>query len=272
MFLCCQIIISLFYYSTGSSLTLRQNHVNNLNDFVKPKQKGTFSFWFEYDTICLQALFIYGTFAISFDFRSLNVALDSRIYMLKVDDIRIKELNPAAEKGDLELVQKVISQYKDIGLSVAPNALTIVKTITSGNIELLKYFENNFPISPAHLSPDQINEAIRNIKSHAMFKHLLTNYGRGMRFNLNAKTTEIVARSGNLENLKLLLSVRIPPADSVTLYGAVAAGKMDCVRFLVEEYKIDGNVVITDYSEALELAETKGLQEIATYLREKKSN
>ncbi|KTD04411.1 Ankyrin repeats (3 copies) [Legionella geestiana] len=187
----------------------------------------------------------------------------------KADNIRLTQLNPAVESGDLELVKNIIEENRAINLD--PNALTIVKAIISGNIELLKYFESAFSISPLFLSPEQTNTAIEGIKSQDMFSHLLTKY-RGMRFGLNQQTTEIVAKSGNVENLRLLLSVRIPCANSDTLFWAVRGGSMDCVRFLVEDYKIDGQTVITNFDEALELAEKiEKFSVIAVYLREQKA-
>ena len=189
--------------------------------------------------------------------------------MAKIDTIRLTQLNPAAERGDLELVKKIIDENQSINL--IPNALTIVKAIISGNIELLKYFESAFSISPLFLSPEQTNTAIEGIKCQDMFSHLLTNY-RGMRFGLNQRTTEIVAKSGNVENLRLLLSVRIPCANSDTLFWAVRGGSIDCVRFLIEDYKIDGQTVISNFDEALELAEEiEKYSDIAIYLREQKT-
>ena len=142
--------------------------------------------------------------------------------------------------------------------------MTVTKAIISGNIDLLTYFHTKFDISINHLSPSDLNFAIDRLKSEAMFRYLLTNCRLA---SFNIETTYIVARSGNLNNLRLLLSKRIPQANSDTLYEAVRSGKSNFVRFLVEEYKIDDKLMITDYREALELAEAKKLGEIANYLK-----
>lgn len=184
--------------------------------------------------------------------------------MFRSDDIRIKQLNPAAERGDLDEVKIIIEENKNL----LPNSLTIAKAIISGNLELLKYFQDKFSISPTIVNTNDMNYAIRNMKSSDMFKHLITSY-RGIRFGFNNETTWIVARSANLENLKLLLSVRIPQADSGTLFEAVNSGNLDCVKFLVEDYKIDGELVITDYEEALKNAKEKKLDDIAAYLQDR---
>jgi|HubBroStandDraft_6_1064221.scaffolds.fasta_scaffold6582257_1 hypothetical protein len=44
---------------------------------------------------------------------------------------------------------------------------------------------------------------------------------------------------------------------------------MDCIKFLVEDYKIDGQRVIKDFDEAILLAESMQLVEITKYLIEK---
>lgn len=183
-----------------------------------------------------------------------------------VDNIRIRQLNPAAEKGDLDLVKKIIQDHNE--LKLRPNSFTILKAIMSGNLDLLQYFEDTFSITPSHLSENERNEAIRYIKNTEMLKHLLLTYP-DFRLGLGVSETNIVARSGNIENLKLLLSLRTLRANSDTLYGAVKSRNMDCIRFLVEDYKIDGELVITDYDESIALAESNKLENIASYLREK---
>lgn len=186
--------------------------------------------------------------------------------MKKMEDVRIKQLNPAAEQGDLALVKKIIDDNKEINLR--PNQGTILKAIISGNVSLLEYFDSEFSINPTYLNSDQINEAVRLNKSREMFKHLLIKY-RGLRLIMNEKTPEFVARSGDIENLKLLLSTRMPRATSDSVFAAVKARSMDCIEFLVEDYKIDGERVITDYDESIHLAVRMQFEEIVKYLREK---
>ncbi len=189
--------------------------------------------------------------------------------MPKIDDIRIKQLNPAVEKGDLATVKKIIDENSDI--EITPNSLTVAKAIISGNLELLQYFKDKFSITPLIVMPNDMNYAIKQMNNPDMFKHLLTAY-RGMRFGLNKETTWIVARSGQLDNLKLLLSIRIPLADSGTLFEAVKSGNLDCVKFLVEDYKFDGKLVITNYEEALKQAKDKKLDDIVAYLQDRLAN
>lgn len=165
------------------------------------------------------------------------------------------ELYAVARAGNFSGVKILLDKYKDQGLK--PDRGTLLAAIKSGNLDLVKYFKEEYQLVPK----SGIMEATDEARSLELVKYLIKEYP-SLRWTVDNTITWAAARTGDVKFLKYFLEgeFHVRP-DEGTLYDAVRGGSLDMVKLLTQHYGI------TNVWEAHQLAKETGKNDIDAYFQ-----